>query len=55
MTVIAFVPDLARVTVGLEPLQVEGFTLVVILLLGILLAWFTFTQHTARERGNGAN
>jgi hypothetical protein len=45
VTLIAFVPDLARV-VGLEPLQVEGFTLVVILLLGILLAWFLFTQHT---------
>ena len=49
VTLIAFVPDLARTVVGLEPLQVEGLTLVVILALGVLLAWFLF--NSAPDRG----
>ena len=49
LTLIAFAPELARTTLGLEPLQVEGFTLVVILSLGILLAWALFTQHPHRD------
>jgi hypothetical protein len=43
VTVIALAPEIARTTVGLEPLQVEGLLLLVILLLGILLAWSLFT------------
>jgi hypothetical protein len=43
VTVIALAPDIARTSVGLEPLQVEGLLLVVILLVGILLAWSLFT------------
>lgn len=43
ITVIAFVPDIVRTSLGLEPLQVEGLLLLVILLLGILVAWSVFT------------
>jgi hypothetical protein len=43
LTVVAIVPDLARSLFALEPLQVEGFILLVVLLLGILLAWILFT------------
>jgi hypothetical protein len=43
ITVIALVPDAVRTSLGLEPLQVEGFLLLVILLIGILLAWSLFT------------
>jgi hypothetical protein len=51
VTLIAVAPDIARTTLGLEPLQVEGLLLVVILLIGILLAWSLFTgaQSTADE------
>jgi hypothetical protein len=43
LTVVAIFPDLARSLLSLEPLQVEGFILLVVLLLGILLAWILFT------------
>jgi hypothetical protein len=43
ITAIALAPDLVRANLGLEPLQVEGLLLLVILLLGILLAWWLFT------------
>ena len=43
VTLIAIAPDLVRTNLGLEPLQVEGLLLLVILLLGILLAWWLFT------------
>jgi hypothetical protein len=43
ITLIALAPDIARTNLGLEPLQVEGLLLVVILLVGILLAWSLFT------------
>ena len=43
ITVIALAPDIVRTTLGLEPLQVEGLLLLVILLIGILLAWSLFT------------
>jgi hypothetical protein len=43
ITIIALAPDIARTNLGVEPLQVEGFLLVVILLIGILLAWSMFT------------
>jgi len=42
--VIAAFPEIARKGLGLEPLQVEGYILVVILLLGILFAWMLFTD-----------
>jgi hypothetical protein len=39
----AYDPSLARTGLGLEPLQAEGFLLVFVLLVGILLAWMLFT------------
>jgi hypothetical protein len=44
LTLVAAVPDIARTSLDLEPLQVEGFILLVVLLLGILLAWIVFTR-----------
>ena len=43
VAVIAAAPELVRGTLGIEPLQVEGLLLLLILLLGILLAWWLFT------------
>lgn len=43
LTIFAAFPELARTLLALEPLQVEGFILLVVLLLGILLAWILFT------------
>lgn len=43
VTAVALSPDTVRTSVGLEPLQVEGLLMLVILLIGILLAWFLFT------------
>jgi hypothetical protein len=43
VALIAVAPELVRGTLGIEPLQVEGLLLLVILLLGILLAWWLFT------------
>lgn len=47
LTAVAIVPDIARSSLGLDPLQVEGFILLVVLLLGILLAWSLFTGPLA--------
>lgn len=47
LTLVAAVPDVARTSLQLEPLQVEGFILLVVLLLGILLAWTLFTGQLA--------
>lgn len=43
ITAVALSPDTVRTALGVEPLQVEGLLLLVILLIGILLAWFLFT------------
>jgi hypothetical protein len=43
VTAVALAPDAVRANLGVEPLQVEGLMLLVILLIGILLAWFLFT------------
>jgi len=43
VTLVALAPELVRTNIGLEPLQVEGMLLLLILLLGILLAWWLFT------------
>jgi hypothetical protein len=42
-------PDLAKSTVGLEPLQMEGFLLVFVLLVGIMLAWLLFTYPAEED------
>ncbi len=49
ITAIALAPDIARTSLGLEPLQVEGLLLVVILLMGILLACSLFTGPQAAD------
>jgi hypothetical protein len=52
ITAVALVPDAVRTSLGVEPLQVEGLLLLVILLIGILLAWFLFTgSDTAPSEG----
>jgi hypothetical protein len=49
VTVIALLPDIVRTNLGIEPLQVEGLLLLVILLIGILLAWSLFTGPQATD------
>ena len=49
VTVIALAPEIVRTSLGLEPLQVEGLLLLVILLLGILLAWWLLTGPSPTE------
>ena len=53
ITAVAIVPDAVRSALGAEPLQVEGLLLLVILLIGILLAWFLFTGSDAPESPAG--
>lgn len=48
VAITALLPDMPR-SLGLEPLQAEGFLLLAILLLGILLAWLMFTGPLADE------
>ena len=47
VTLVAVAPEVVRTSLNLEPLQVEGFLLLVVLLLGILLAWALFTGQPA--------
>lgn len=50
ITLVAAVPEMARSVTGLAPLQVEGYLLVLLVLLGILFAWALFTEpRTGRE------
>jgi hypothetical protein len=51
LSLVAFAPDLARTTFGLEPLQVEGFVLVAILFLGVMFAWLLFTEPMKSDAG----
>ena len=54
LIVFAAAPDLARNGLSLEPLQVEGYLLTIILLIGILLAWFLFTDPAIARRAVGS-
>ena len=47
LTLVAIAPDIVRTSLALEPLQAEGLILLVVLLLGILLAWILFTGPMA--------
>ncbi len=47
LTLVAVDPGLAGSVLGLQPLQVEGLILVVVLLVGIMLAWLLFTEPLA--------
>ncbi len=53
ITVVAFRPDLIKSATGLEPLQVEGVVMTLLVGLGILFAWALFTEpqsaHTSPE------
>jgi hypothetical protein len=49
ITAVAVAPDIARRGLGLQPLQVEGYVLTVIVLLGILFAWALFTGPVPRH------
>lgn len=53
LTIVAIRPDLIRTTVGLEPLQVEGVIMTLLVFLGIVFAWALFTEPqragTSRE------
>jgi hypothetical protein len=52
VTMVAVRPDLVRSRLALEPLQVEGVVLTMIVLLGISLAWALFTQPRALDGGD---
>ena len=49
LALVAIVPEIARSTIGLQPLQVEGYVLTTIVLLGILFAWALFTEPTRKH------
>jgi hypothetical protein len=53
VTMVAIRPDLIRSRLALEPLQVEGVVLTLLVLLGITLAWVLFTQPRVPDRGDG--
>ena len=46
---IALVPSTAASITGLTALQVEGYVLVLLLLIGVLFAWLLFTEPVASE------
>lgn len=48
LTLVAIVPESVR-GFGLQPLQVEGYVLTTIVLLGILFAWALFTEPTKKH------
>jgi hypothetical protein len=50
LVIFAIDPDLAKSTVGLEPLQMEGLLLVFVLLVGIMLAWLLFTYPSEDDQ-----
>lgn len=53
LTLVALRPDLVRSTIGVEPLQVEGMLLTLLVLLGILFAWAMFTEPRPAKPGEG--
>jgi len=53
ITAVAVRPDLVRSRLSLEPLQVEGLTMTLLVLLGILFAWFLFTEPHASDAEPG--
>lgn len=53
VTMVAIRPDLVRSRFALEPLQVEGAVMTLLVLLGIMFAWVLFTEPRTAERGQG--
>ena len=52
LTVVAFRPELIRSTFSLEPLQVEGVVMTLLVFLGIVFAWALFTDPQAPDAGS---
>ena len=50
LTAVALNPDLIRQNVQLEPLQVEGVVMTLLVFLGIVFAWALFTEPQAAGR-----
>jgi hypothetical protein len=44
ITLVAIQPELVRTAFGLEPLQVEGVVMTLLVFLGIIFAWALFTE-----------
>jgi hypothetical protein len=53
ITMVALRPDLVRSRLSLEPLQIEGSIMTLLVLLGISFAWVLFTEPVARDQGEG--
>jgi hypothetical protein len=51
ITIVAIRPDLVQTAVGLAPLQVEGATMTLLVGLGIIFAWFLFTEPHSTGAG----
>jgi hypothetical protein len=54
LTAVALAPEIARQGLGLQPLQVEGYVLTTIVLLGILFAWALFTEPVTEPHDRDA-
>lgn len=53
LTIVAFSPDLVRDTFGLQPLQVEGAIMTLLVFLGIIFAWALFTEPRPAGHSEG--
>jgi hypothetical protein len=53
VTLVALRPDLVRSRFALEPLQVEGTIMTLLVLLGIMFAWVLFTEPLAQDQLDG--
>jgi hypothetical protein len=52
LTVVAFRPELIREYTALEPLQVEGVVMTLLVALGIVFAWALFTEPSQAARSH---
>jgi hypothetical protein len=53
ITMVALRPDLVRSRLALEPLQIEGSIMTLLVLLGISFAWVLFTEPVAHDQVEG--
>lgn len=51
VTLVALRPELVRTALGIEPLQVEGALMTLLVFLGIIFAWALFTEPQATGPG----
>jgi hypothetical protein len=54
LTLVAFRPELIRTTFGLDPLQVEGVIMTLLVFFGIVFAWALFTEPQTPGAGSEA-